>query len=140
MTMPTSTPGERPHPSASELTQPFWDHAVRRELVCQRCSLCGTRFFTPKMACPSCLSVQWTWVQSRGEGTVYSYTVCHRPPGPGFEVPYVLAIVDLEDGWSLLTNIVGCDAAAVRIGMEVRVAWLELDASTILPVFEPRPH
>jgi hypothetical protein len=132
-----ASPSERPRPSASELTRPFWDHAGRRELVRQRCSVCGTSFFTPKMACPSCLSVEWTWVQSPGEGTVYSYTVCHRPPGPGFDVPYVLAIVDLKDGWSLLTNIVGCDAAEVSIGMEVRLAWLELDASTLLPVFEP---
>jgi uncharacterized OB-fold protein len=131
-------PGKRPGPSPSDLTAPFWEHAARRELVRQRCDVCGSSFFTPKMACPFCLSVKWTWVPSAGQGSVYTYTVCHRAPAPGFDVPYVLAVVDLSEGWSMLTNIVGCDPVDVSIGMKVQVAWLELDPSTVLPVFEPR--
>jgi uncharacterized protein len=132
------SPSKRPEPSPSELTAPFWEHAARRELVRQRCDVCGKSFFTPKMACPFCLSVEWTWVLSAGEGTVYSYTVCHRAPGPGFDVPYVLAVVDLSEAWSMLTNIVGCDPVEVSIGMAVSATWLELDGSMLLPVFEPR--
>jgi len=101
------------------------------------CSQCGTSFFTPQVCCPRCLSEDWTWAESSGRGTVYSYTVCHRAPEPGFDPPYVLAIVDLEEGWSMLSNVVGCDPGDVRTGMAVAVAWERLDDEIVLPVFAP---
>lgn len=127
----------RPTPSA--LTRPFWEAAARGVLVRQRCVACTTSFYTPQICCPRCLSEEWTWAESTGRGTVYSYTVCHRAPEPGFEPPYVLAIVDLDDGWSMLSNIVRCAASAVRLAMRVRVAWERLDDEIVLPVFEPEP-
>ena len=130
-------PPARALPSPSDLTQPFWEAAARRELVRQVCTRCGASVFTPQIACPRCLSERLVWTRSSGRGVVYSYTVCHRPPSPAYEVPYVLAIVDLEEGWSMLSNVVGCDPADARIGLLVRVAWLELGDSLLLPVFEP---
>jgi uncharacterized OB-fold protein len=127
----------RPLPSPSELTQPFWDAAARGVLVRPVCDRCGASFFTPQVCCPSCLSEQWSWVQSAGRGAVYSATVCHRAPEPGFDVPYVLAIVDLDEGWDMLSNVVGCAPAEVAIGMRVRVAWESLGDGIVLPVFEP---
>ncbi len=133
----TRVGGARPRPTPSELTRPFWEHASNKVLVRQRCLKCGNSFFTPQMACPHCLSTEWEWAESTGVGRVYSYTVCHRAPQPGFAVPYVLVIVDLDDGWSMLSNVVGCDPAIVRIGMRVQVTWLDLGDSLQLPVFEP---
>jgi uncharacterized OB-fold protein len=92
--------------------------------------------FTPQIACPRCLSEDLVWTESSGHGTVYSYTVCHRPPSPEYEVPYMLAIIDLEEGWSMLSNLVGCAPKEVRVGLPVRVAWLELSDAQLLPVFE----
>jgi uncharacterized OB-fold protein len=124
-------------PTPSTLTAPFWDAVARQTLVRQVCSECGTSFFTPQIACPRCLSEQWSWVESTGFGFVYSYTICHRSPQPDVEVPYVLAIIDLDEGWSMLSNVVGCEPTTVQIGMRVRVTWRELRGSSLLPVFEP---
>lgn len=101
------------------------------------CVHCDRSFFPPEVCCPGCLAEDWTWADSSGRGAVYSYTVCRRAPEPGFEAPYVLAIVDLEEGWSMLSNVVGCDVDAVQVGMPVAVTWLRLDDEIVLPVFEP---
>ncbi len=73
---------------------------------------------------------------SSGRGRVYSFTVIHRPPVAGFDPPYTLAIVDLEEGWTMLSNVVNCDPTALQIGLPVLVTWLEADSFS-LPVFEP---
>jgi uncharacterized OB-fold protein len=122
----------------SALTEPFWDAAARAELVRQVCDRCGQSFFTPRLACPRCLSEAWTWTQSSGRGELYSFTVCHRAPQPGFDIPYVLAIIDLEEGWSMLSNVVDCDAADLQLGAQVEVRWLRLEGGLTLPVFRPR--
>lgn len=127
----------RPLPVPSELTRPFWESAARGRLVRPLCPSCGSSFFPPQICCPRCLSEDWTWAESSGRGSIYSYTVCHRAPEPGFELPYVLAIVDLEEEWSMLSNIVGCSPETVRIGMTVTVTWQRLDGEVVLPVFEP---
>ena len=89
--------------------------------------------------CPHCGSEALTWTDTAGRGTVYSYTVVHRPPNPVFkpEVPYAVAVVALEEGPHLMARIVGCPAPAVRIGMAVSVTFLELTEEISLPVFTP---
>jgi len=126
----------RPLPTPSELTRPFWDAAREHRLVRQVCRDCRTSFFSPQIACPACLSEAYDWVPSSGRGEIYSCTVVHRAPSPGFDVPYVFAIVDLEDGWSMLANVVGCEVAEATIGLPVRVTFLDFDEIT-LPAFEP---
>lgn len=133
--MPAPLAGQRPLPEPSELTEPFWAAARERRLVRPRCNACGTSFFTPQIACPNCLSQDWAYAQSSGRGTVYSATVVHRAPYPGFEAPYHVAIVDLEEGWQLLTNLVGAGAEPVPIGTPVQVDWLPLNDEIVLPVF-----
>ena len=97
----------RPRPTPSELTAPFWAAARERRLVRPRCNSCGRSFFTPQVACPVCLSEDWSYVDSAGRGTVYSFTVVHRAPSPALSAPYVLAVVELiDEGWSMLTNVV----------------------------------
>lgn len=134
----------RPLPAPSELTAGFWDSARHGRLVRPVCSACGRSHFTPQVACPHCWSTDWRYEPSAGTGTVYSHTVVHRPPGPGFDPPYVLAIVDLDadrsgDGWSMLTNIVGCDVHEVHIGQRVAVCFDELTPEITLPAFAPVP-
>ncbi|MBF6621578.1 MAG: OB-fold domain-containing protein [Patulibacter sp.] len=127
-------------PEPSELTEPFWAAARERRLVRPCCNACGASFFTPQIACPRCLSTDWAYRESGGRGTVYSATVVHRAPYPGFTSPYHVAIVDLDEGWSMLTNIIDtgdgdAGARAVPIGARVAVDWLPLDERIVLPVF-----
>jgi uncharacterized OB-fold protein len=75
-----------------------------------------------------------------GLGRVYSYTTCHRAPAPGFETPYVLAIVDLDEGWSILANLVECRPDELEVGLAVAVTWLDLGEGFLLPVFRPHPR
>jgi uncharacterized protein len=105
------------------LTAGFWAAAARRELVRPVCRDCGQSFFTPQIACPGCLSEDWTYEVSSGHGTVYSSTIVHQPPGPGFDVPFGLGIVDLDEGWSMLATLVG--ERVPSIGSAVEVTWVE---------------
>lgn len=130
---------DRPLPAASDLTRPFWEAAASHVLVRPFCDGCARSFFPPQVCCPACLSEDWRWEASAGRGTVYSHTTISRAPFPGFDVPYVLAVVDLEDGFSLLTNVVGAEPAVVGIGMRVRVDW-ERTAGWTFPVFVPDPR
>jgi hypothetical protein len=117
------------------LTAEFWAAAARRELVRPVCADCGRSFFTPQVACPGCLSENWAYRVSSGRGAVYSATVVHRAPSPGFEVPFRLGVVDLEDGWSMLANLVdGPGERLPAIGAPVEVTWIERGGRT-LPAF-----
>jgi hypothetical protein len=125
----------RPRPVPSELTAGFWEAARRHVLVRPVCGACGKSFFTPQIACPRCLSEDWSYEPSSGRGVVYSATVVHRAPFPGLEVPYQVAVVDLEEEWYMLTNIVESGHGPTPIGTPVQVAWLPVDADLVLPVF-----
>lgn len=118
------------------MTAPWWDAVARDLLTRPQCDRCGRSFFTPQFACPYCGSTDWTFEASAGLGTVYSHTIVRRPPVPELEAPYVLAIVDLDEGWHMLTRVVGCEPEEVRIGMRVSVTFANV-GSLKLPVFEP---
>lgn len=120
------------------LTGPFWAGVDRGELVRPVCGRCGRSFFTPQVVCPYCGSGRWSYEPSAGRGTVYSFTVVHRPPEPAFAAPYTLAIVDVAEGWHLLTWIVDCPATDVRIGMDVQVRFVPGPDGALLPAFAPR--
>lgn len=130
---------ERPLPIPDAATAPYWSaaHEGRLELPC--CLDCRRRHFYPRTLCPHCGSARLEWAACSGRGVVYSYTVVHRAPSPAFaaEVPYVVAVVELEEGPRLMTNIVDCAPDAVRVGMSVRVAFRRMSDSITLPVFEP---
>lgn len=131
-------------PAPTELSAGFWTAAAERRLVIPCCSACGTRFFPPERLCPTCGTAGWDYVDTSGAATVTSYTVVHRAPSPDFETPYVLAVVALDGGGRMLTNIVGADPATVATGMPVRVVFLDQPDDRALPLFEPitgdRPH
>ena len=78
------------------------------------------------------------WIESTGLGTLYSYTVVHRPQQPAFETPYTVAIVEVEEGFFMLTNLVDCDEADIHIGMRLEVTFRKMSEEITLPYFRPR--
>jgi hypothetical protein len=127
-----------PLPRPTALSRPHWDGCKEGVLRVQRCGACGHFVFIPQPLCTRCQSDALEWVASRGRGTVYSYTVVHRAPRPDFAVPYVVAIVELEEGWHMLTNLVDVAPDAVRVGMPVEVKFLQMSEAITLPYFRPR--
>jgi uncharacterized OB-fold protein len=130
---------ERPAPVPDRLTLPFWEACAGHRLTVPECQACGRRFFVPEVVCPACLSSQWEWADSAGLGTVYSLSVVYRTAHPNIDTPFILAIVDLDDGWSMLTNIVGCEPDSASIGMPVAVTFSEATRTGPLPCFAPVP-
>ncbi|MEE8363556.1 MAG: Zn-ribbon domain-containing OB-fold protein [Dehalococcoidia bacterium] len=126
-----------PLPRMSPLSVPYWEACRRGELMVQRCEDCGHHVFIPQVACTRCFSARLEWVQSSGRGTVYSYTIVYRPQQPAFEVPYAVAIVEMEEGWHTLTNIVGCEPEDVVVGLAVEVQFHAISDEITLPLFSP---
>jgi uncharacterized protein len=105
------------------LTEGFWEAVARHELVRPVCHACGRSFFTPQVACPTCLSEDWAYEPSSGRGRVYSATTVHKAPSPEFTVPFGLGIVDLEEGWSMLAVLVGETLPQQEAAVEL--TWVE---------------
>ncbi len=125
----------RNKPAMSADTAFFWEGAERGELLIQRCTGCTTLRHPPGPGCASCGSLEWDTVASSGRGTVHSYAVHHYPPIPGYDVPNVVALVDV-DGVRILANLVGVDPDDVAIDMEVEVAF-ETFGEVTLPQWRP---
>ncbi len=87
--------------------------------------------------CGECQSIEWEAVPAKGRGRVYSYTVLHHPQFPGYEYPLVCAVIELEEGTRLVSNVVGCAPEAVRIDMPVVLAIEQIDEGMRLPLFRP---
>lgn len=135
----TIEPVQRPLPWPDAETAPFWEATRRRKLVVQRCTACGTHRFYPRALCPSCHADAHDWVETSGRGSVFSHTVVHRAPSPAFapKVPYVLAIVALDEGPHMLAELVDAAPETVAIGMRLAVDFQALGEDVVLPVFRP---
>jgi uncharacterized protein len=120
-------------------TQPFWDAAAEQRLLLRRCDDCDTTHFYPRPFCPRCWSGNVSWVQASGRATLYTWSVVHSNDLPPFgdRVPYVAAVVDLEEGPRMMTNVVDCDAADLRIGMDLEVTFSQRTDDVTLPLFRP---
>ncbi|CQD03171.1 putative nucleic-acid-binding protein containing a Zn-ribbon [Mycobacterium lentiflavum] len=129
--------GPLPHAS-SHLSVPFWQGCQSRELRYQRCDACGLANFPPTEHCRQCLSAELRWANSAGSGEIYSWTVVSRPVTPEFEPPYAPAIVTLDEGYQLLTNVVGVAPDELAIGMRVQVDFHVVDPDLTLPYFTSR--
>jgi hypothetical protein len=135
---------ERPRriePPETPLTAPFWKATRERQFVLQWCIRCEVPIHYPRELCPSCLQGELEWRPASGRGEVYAVTVMHRPANPlmADRVPYTVALVDLEEGVRFMSNIVGCPASEVRVGMPVSITWEPLSDGRALPLFEPSP-
>jgi uncharacterized OB-fold protein len=127
-----------PEPRPTELSKPFWEGCKQGELRVQQCQDCKGYVFTPEVACTHCLSDQLQWVTSSGKGTLYSYTVIHRPQRPEFEAPYVAVIIELSEGWHMLSNLLDCDPDNLTIGSPVQVEFVPR-GEQVLPMFRLQP-
>lgn len=130
-------PASKPVPEPTPETQPYWDGAAAGELRLQRCRDCGVAYFYPRPVCPECGSSTVDWFAASGRGTLYSYTINHRP-APGFEPPYAIAVVELEEGPRLMANIVGIENTPENLvlDMELQVTF-EQRGEIMLPQFTP---
>lgn len=133
---------DKPLPIPDPVTQRFWDGLNEGELRIQRCSSCQRAIFYPRIGCPGCGSRALEWIAASGRGTVHAFTIAHRGVPPAFKgsIPYVVAMVDLEEGARLMTNLVGVDPTpeAVRIGMPVEVVFEQVTDAVTLAKFKPR--
>lgn len=108
-----------PAPHLQPGDEPFFEAAAEGRLLIKRCADCNQVHFYPRALCPFCMSERTEWLETRGEGEIYTYTVTRRV-GP---VPYVLAYVTLDEGVTMMTNLVDCDFDSLRIGQRVRVVF-----------------
>ena len=125
-----------PHPTA--LSKPHWEGCRDGVLRIQRCLDCATYVCIPQPCCTSCLGERLEWVDCFGMGTLYSYTVVHRPQQPSFEVPYTVVVVELEEGCYMLSNLVNCEPGEVEIGMPLEVLFRPMSDEITLPLFQPQ--
>jgi uncharacterized OB-fold protein len=128
----------RPIPQPDPATASYWRAAHEHRLAMPKCTACGQFHFYPRALCPHCGNDEFEWPTLSGDGSVFSFTIVQRAPSPGFEpqVPYVVAIVALDEGPHLMANIVGAEANAIQIGDRVKVDFLDLNDETGLPVFK----
>lgn len=122
-----------PAPSIGPDNKTFFDAASNGKLMIKKCSACGEHHYYPRPICPHCFSDKTEWVESRGTGTIYSYSVMRR----GSPVQYAIAYVTLAEGVTMLTNIVDCDLDAIRIGQAVKVVFKPTDGGPPVPMFAP---
>ena len=129
----------KPLPVPSPESQPFWDACRRHELRLPRCSACSAYWFPPSGVCPECLSDQFEWALASGRGEVFSFVVMHRVYHKGFadDVPYVLAIIEFDEGWRMDSNVINIDPKDVTVGMPVEVVWEDATPEFTLPKFQP---
>ena len=129
----------KPLPTISGETKPYWDHCRRGQLLVQKCDSCGEYQFYPRGICANCWSNDIQWITSSGKGTVWTFAVTYQNGTPGFaeDVPYVLALVELEEGVRMFTNIVECDPRSVTIGMPVEVTFVQATNQISVPYFKP---
>jgi uncharacterized OB-fold protein len=126
-------------PAMNQDTQFFWDAAAEDRLAIQRCSACGLLRHPPGPACPSCHSLDWEASDVSGNGTLYSYMVVHHPPAPGFSSPAIVAVVQLDEGVRLISNITGVDPETLAIGEPLEVYFLPQQEGWTAPQFR-RPR
>ena len=126
-------------PGTTALTQPYWDGARRHELLIQQCAACGHRWHPPLPVCPECHSADVAWTPVSGRGRVYTYTTVYHATHAAMadKVPYIAALVELDEGPRVLTNLRNCTEADVQIGMPVAVLFEELTDEVTLPQVAP---
>jgi len=117
-------------------SRPYWEGLRQGELRLQRCISCERAVFYPRALCPYCFGDQLTWIVASGKGTIYTYTVAHQAFGPfAGDVPFVVALVELEEGVRLMTRIVDAPRERITIGAEVHVTFAEVGEEMTLPYF-----
>ena len=124
-------------PTISPDTEFFWNGLREHKLLIQRCNGCGAVRNPPQPMCPKCRSLDWEPIEASGHGTVYSFVMPHEPKFPFFDYPYIVALVELEEGVRIVSNLTDIDPADVQAGMPVEVYYGEFDGNLVLHQFRP---
>ena len=135
---PAATQGTRPLPVPTPETQHYWDGCAAGELRLQKCTACSNVYFPPRPFCAKCGSREVAVVKASGKAKLHTYVIHHRP-APGFTPPYAIAVVELEEGPRLMTNIVGCPQTpeALKLDMPLVVTFEKQNDAITLPLFKP---
>jgi hypothetical protein len=127
-----------PLPRPTTISQPYWDACQNERLTVQKCSDCGSYVFIPQPCCGECQSEELEWVESSGRGTLYSFSTVYRPQQPVFETPYTVVVVELDEGYHLLSNLIGVEPEDVEIGTPLEVFFEKKSDEITLPYFRVR--
>ena len=130
--------GDRVIPTPTPETKHYWDGAKDGKLILQKCNDCSANYFPPRPFCPKCGSRSVKEFQASGKGSLYSYVINHLP-SPGFTPPFAIAVVELEEGPRLMSNIVECEQTpeALELDMPLEVTFEKLNDDITLPQFKP---
>ncbi len=124
-------------PQVTRELKPFFDAARNHQLAVQKCDICGKLRFPAAPLCLACDSPKSSWVTVSGRGKIFSFTVMHRAYHPAFKAPYALAVIELDEGVKITSNVVGIEPAKVKCGMPVEVMFDKLSDEVTLPRFRP---
>src|SRR5262245_47671833 len=120
-------------PALNPGDEPYFEAAARGKLMLKKCKSCNELHYYPRALCPFCWSDQLEWVEAKGTGVIYTYSVTRR----GGPVPYCIAYVTLDEGPKVMTNIVDTDLDTVRIGQRVKVVFKKSEGGMSVPMFAP---
>jgi hypothetical protein len=123
----------------ADIGAPYFEGAERGDLVIPRCSSCRRYFFYPTVLCPQCHATERTWEKVSGAGSIYSYTVVYRPLSSRLSAPYVVAVIELDEGVRMMGNVLGSDPDDIAIGDRVGVTFAEGGDGRTVPMFERTP-
>ena len=138
LTTSETAPPEKPQPRITKCAAPYWQHAKDEKLVLPYCGECEASFYYPRLWCPTCFNQDISWKQLSGKGKVYSYSIIYQSPLPSYQgdLPYVLAIIELDEGPHMMANVLNCDVDTVSVDMAVEVLF-EDRGDMKIPQFQP---
>ncbi len=129
-----------PTPMTPE-AMPYWDGLKENKLMLPKCGDCNEAFFYPRIACPHCHSRNVGWIEASGKGKLHSFQIAYRAPNPNFkiEAPYILAMIELEEGPRMMSNLINiaADPEVVKCDMAVEVVFEKQNDDVTLPLFQP---
>jgi uncharacterized OB-fold protein len=127
-----------PHPTIDDINAPYWRAARERRFVLQRCRACKSWVYYPRAMCPGCWAGELEWVEGSGRARVITWTVVHQAPSEAFaaKVPYVLAVVRLEEGPQMMANVLHVEPSEMRVDLPLRVVF-EDRGGFVIPQLEP---
>ncbi|MBU8906237.1 Zn-ribbon domain-containing OB-fold protein [Desertibacillus haloalkaliphilus] len=128
---------DRTLPKPTLETKRYWEGCKNHELLIQQCSDCGAYQFYPRMLCTDCMSRNVEWVNASGTGKISSFTIVRRAPNKAYaaDVPYVLALIKLDEGPTMMSNVIECEPEKVKIGMKVEVVFDDWTEEISIPKF-----
>jgi len=128
-----------PRPAEPELTEAFWEGTKRGELLIPRCSFCDEFFWYPRENCPRCLKPGWEWTAVSGRARLHTYTTVYQPAHPAFadDVPYAFAVIQLDEGVRMMSNVVDCPVEDLEINMPLEVVFDSVTDDWTLVKFKP---